>query len=76
MIVEDIVRVVDQTQNLSIDVIMQEDVEGIPQTYSMTWEGMAQDVPLSIMRTSVRCISVDRDSDCCCCDGLKIISEM
>lgn len=70
MKVEDIVMVVNDEQVLCIDVIMQEDVDGVPQTYSMTWAGVAHDVPLSIMRTDIRHINSSHY------DELKIVSEM
>lgn len=76
MKVEDIVMVVDHQQELSIDVIMQDDIEGITQTYSMNWEGYAEDVPLNIMRTDIRGIRVDQYEDGDSRDRFHIISEM
>lgn len=70
MKVEDIVMVVNDEQVLCIDVMMEEIVDGIHQSYTMTWEGVAHDVPLSIMRTDIRHINSSHY------DELKIVSEM
>ena len=75
MKVKDIVSVVDETQELSIDVIMQDDADGVPETYQMNWNGTAKDVPLYIMKTDIRIMYVDIDEDCCSRDCFHIVSE-
>ncbi len=75
MKVKDIVSVVDETQDLSIDVIMQDDVDDSTETYAMNWTGSAKEVPSYIMATDIVSMSVDRDCDCCVCDCFHITSE-
>lgn len=77
MKVEDIVMIVEPDQELTIDVIMYDDVvDGKPHTYSMNWYGCAESVPLNIMITDVRGICVDEYDDGCLRNRLHIFSEM
>jgi hypothetical protein len=75
MKVKDIVSVVDETQELSIDVIIQDDVDDSTETYVMNWTGSAKDVPLYIRATDIVSMSVDQDCDCCSRDCFHIVSE-
>lgn len=76
MKVEDLVSKVSGGQRLSIDVIMQEDVDGVPETYCMNWNGNASEIPLSITKTDIRSIMIEVDCDGDPCDCFHIISEM
>ena len=75
MYVEDIFRVVEETQGIIIHMMMQDDVDGTTETFCMDWEGVAKDIPMYLMKTTVTNIGSFMDNDCYHTGELELYCE-